>query len=92
MTEFFKCNFCDFTTSDYKTYKYHNSEHYKNPCLNLTCIVCLRNKPLTEFRLLHKKCRRCVFIFRYRYGKTKNIYPRYLEEINANLHAVPQAT
>ena len=83
------CSFCDFSTIDFYVYRAHCSVHYKDPNLYLTCFFCKRNKPLTRFRLLHTNCRLCVHLCRY---KPKDKYEEYLKQINANFHAVPQAT
>ena len=92
MNKTHKCLFCDFTTTDLCKYKDHCSIHYKDPNLYLTCYFCNKNKPITGFRFLNTKCRLCVYLCRYRNGKTKNQYEEYLKHINANFHAVPQAT
>ena len=92
MSKFFECQFCDYSNSDFYKYRAHCSVHYRDPNLSLTCYFCNINQPITGFRLLHTKCRLCVHLYRYRFGKTKNIYPNYLNQINANIQSVSQTT
>ena len=92
MSELFKCEFCDFTFDNYYDYREHVAKHYKDPNLTMRCGRCCETKPITEFRLFRHQCRLCVHLYRYRFGKTKYQWERYLKQINANFHAIPQAT
>ena len=90
MSEIRKCEFCEFTVDNYYDYREHVAKHYKDPNLKMNCGLCHQTKSLTEFRLFKHQCRLCVYIFRYRYGKTKQRYEEYLKDINANLQSVSQ--
>ena len=86
------CQFCNYSNSDFYVFREHVAKHYKDTNLKLKCERCCKTKPITEFRLFRDKCRLCTYLYRYRFGKTKNIWNEYLQQINANFCSVPQET
>ena len=71
------CSFCDYSTDNFIEYSQHSTPHYKDPNLFTTCCFCNKYQPITGFRKLHKKCRLCTYICRYRFGKTRIQYEEY---------------
>ena len=57
-------------------------KHYNDPNQYLTCINCKVNKHISECRFKHYTSRICLYLNRYRFGRTKERFREYARKFN----------
>ena len=61
------------------------NNHYNDPSLYITCIICNENQHISRFRFKNYKCRLCIYLHRYRYTPTKDRFEEYAERFNVKV-------
>ena len=65
----------------------HMSKHYEEVDLYSTCSMCKVKKHISYFRFKTNKCRLCVYLQRYLFGRTKDRFKEYIRKYNILLVA-----
>ena len=63
------------------------NKHYEEVNLYLTCSMCKVNKHISYFRFKTNNRRLCVYLQRYRFGRTKDRFNEYIRKYNILLVA-----
>ena len=74
-----------FVCSEIITYRgrhNHMVKHYNDPNQYLTFNKCKVNIDFSQYRFKHYTCRICLYLNRYRFGRTKERFREHVKKIN----------
>ena len=79
----YSCCICE-NVVKVEDYIEHLGKHYNDKKLYLTCCMCGVNKHISYYRFRNAKCRLCIYLHRYRYSHTRNLFKEHVYKYNIN--------